>query len=95
MVFDINPFQAPKREYPSFQNFPGAAPVYQLFNDGGLYHIEISPMICSANHWTSFYVIRTSVMKELRIKLFVKTDNVKKPLTISAKALHHRYFKGP
>ena len=38
----------------------------QLFNDGGLYHIETSPLICSANQWTGFYMITASVMKELR-----------------------------
>ena len=37
----------------------------QLFHDGVTYHIEISPMICSVNQWTGFYMIRTSVMKEL------------------------------
>ena len=36
-----------------------------LFKDGGHYHIENSPLICSANQWTSFYIIGTSVMKEL------------------------------
>ena len=28
--------------------------------------IETSPLICSANQWTGFYMIGTSVMKELR-----------------------------
>ena len=28
--------------------------------------IETSPMICSANQWTSFYMIGTTLMKELR-----------------------------
>ena len=37
----------------------------QLFHDGGSYHIETSPFICSANQWTGFYMIGTSVMKEL------------------------------
>ena len=42
----------------------------QLFNDGGRYHIETSPLICSANQWTGFYVITASVMKQLKqIKL--------------------------
>ena len=39
---------------------------YQIY-DGGLYHIEISPLICSTNQWTRFYMIGTSVMKELNI----------------------------
>ena len=37
----------------------------QLFHDGGLYHIEASPLICRANHWTGFYMMGISVMKEL------------------------------
>ena len=38
----------------------------QLFHDGDRYHIETSPLICSANQWTGFYMITASVMKELR-----------------------------
>ena len=29
------------------------------------YHIGTSPLICSANQWTGFYMITASVMKEL------------------------------
>ena len=36
-----------------------------LFHDGGPHHIETSPLICSVNQGTGFYMIRTSVMKEL------------------------------
>ena len=36
------------------------------FHDGGRYHIETSPLICSANQWTGFYMITASVMKELK-----------------------------
>ena len=39
--------------------------VSQLFHEGGPYHIEASPLICSANQLTGFYVIEASVMKEL------------------------------
>ena len=35
------------------------------FHDGGRYHIETSPLICSANQWTGFYLISASVVKEL------------------------------
>ena len=31
----------------------------------GRYHIETSPLVCSANQWTGFYKITASVMKEL------------------------------
>ena len=36
------------------------------FHDGGRHHIETSPLICRANQWTGFYMIWTSVMKELK-----------------------------
>ena len=36
-----------------------------LFHDGGLYHIEISLLICFASQRTGFYMIVASVMKEL------------------------------
>ena len=31
----------------------------------GPYHIETSPLICSMNQWTGFYMIGGSVMNEL------------------------------
>ena len=36
----------------------------ELFHDGGRYHIETSPLMCSANQWTGFYMITAPVMKE-------------------------------
>ena len=41
---------------------------FQLFHDGGCYHIETSPLICKANQWTGFYMIGSSVMKELVVR---------------------------
>ena len=37
-----------------------------MFHDKGPCRIETSPLICSANQWNGFYLIGTSVMKELR-----------------------------
>ena len=37
------------------------------FHERGLYHIETSPLIFAANQWTCFYMIGTSVVKELKI----------------------------
>ena len=37
-----------------------------LFHDLVPYHIETSPLICSANQWIGFYMIGTFVMKELK-----------------------------
>ena len=36
----------------------------KLFHNGGPYHIETSPLICTANQWTGSYMKGTSVMKE-------------------------------
>ena len=37
----------------------------RLFHDRAPYLIETSPLICRAKHWTGFFMIGTSVMKEL------------------------------
>ena len=34
-----------------------------------VYHIETSPLICSANQWTVFYMITVPIMKELTSEL--------------------------
>ena len=39
----------------------------QLFHDGGRYHIETSPLICSVNQRTGFYMITAFVMKEFSV----------------------------
>ena len=39
---------------------------FLTFHDGARYHIETSPLICSPNQWTGFYMISASVMKGLR-----------------------------
>ena len=36
----------------------------QLFDDGGHYHIETSPLIYQANQWTVFYMVPASVIKD-------------------------------
>ena len=37
----------------------------KLSHYGCPYHIETSPLICRANKWTGFYMIGTSVTKDL------------------------------
>ena len=54
----------------TFSWWLGVYSIYWLFHDGDRYHIETSPLICSANQWTGFYMITASVMKEL-INIFV------------------------
>ena len=39
----------------------------QPFHDRYPCYIEISPLICSVNQWTGFYMIETSVMTELKL----------------------------
>ena len=38
---------------------------FKEVQDGGRYHIETSPFICSVNQWTGFHMITVPVMKEL------------------------------
>ena len=38
---------------------------FTFVSDGGPYHVETSPLICSANQWTGFYMIGTFFIKEL------------------------------
>ena len=37
----------------------------QLFHERGLYHIESSPLICTANQCSGFYMVGTPAMKNL------------------------------
>ena len=54
-----------------------------FFYDGSPYHIETSPLNCKANQWTGFFMIGTSIIKEL------KHVNVKKRLY---KKIIHSHF---
>ena len=51
-----------------------------LLLDGGSNHIETSPLICSANHWSGSFMIGISVMKELNYLISklkrIKTYNI-------------------
>ena len=38
-----------------------------LYREGGPYHIETSPLTCSANKRTGFYMIVTSITEELSV----------------------------
>ena len=38
-----------------------------LFHEGGPCQIEPSPLICKANQWTGSYILRTSVVKQLKV----------------------------
>ena len=50
----------------------------QLFYAGDRYHIETSPLTCSANQWTGFYMIAASVMKELSRNYYTENCTLKK-----------------
>ena len=41
--------------------------ISSLFHDGSRYHVGTSPLICSKNQLTGFYMIGTSVMKVLEV----------------------------
>ena len=43
-------------------------PLNPYLHDGGLCHIETRSLIFITNQWTGFYVIETSVMKELNLR---------------------------
>ena len=69
----INLLPSPRKKF-VFRKVPELAPqattpIHFIFflkiHDGGLYHIETSPLICFANQWTGFYMIEASVMKGL------------------------------
>ena len=42
----------------------------------GTYHIDTSLLICSANQWTGFYMIETSVMKKLLMLKALQITNL-------------------
>ena len=76
------------------------------FHDGGRYHIETSPLICRANQWTGFYMITSSVMKELIGLWFLKyfyrqrtylaeTKISKQKVTENKKNNHYVWFAHP
>ena len=43
------------------------APLHLTLSRRRPFHIETSPLICSANQCTGFYMITVSVLKELRV----------------------------
>ena len=49
--------------------------VASFFHDGRHYHIETAALICKSNQWTGFYIIETSLMKELSCKDSDKNDS--------------------
>ena len=56
--------------------------LFKLFHDGCPYHMETSPLICSANQRTGFYMTGTSIMKELTIQKLV------------INSVHEKFFSG-
>ena len=56
-------------EYTSARH-PFCSNSFALTHTGGPNHIETSPLICRTNHWTGFYMIAISVIKELKCFLW-------------------------
>ena len=59
----------------------------KVFLNRGPYYIEqTSPLLCSANQWTGFYMIKTFVMKELSTYLWmISTATSLQKITFSIK----------
>ena len=70
-----------------------------LFGDGGHFLIETSPLICSTNQQTGFYMIGTSAFKELMLlkgNIAPKLVNIRDIITTHAIKLfrHLNYLYG-
>ena len=48
-----------------------------IAHGAGIYHIETSPFNCRANQLTGYFMIETSVMKELNQHDFINSRNKK------------------
>ena len=48
---------------------------HKLFHDGDPYHKETSSLIFRANQWTGFYMIATSVIKELNVLTVLQSNS--------------------
>ena len=56
------------------ESFVNIVKILTLSWGRGFYQIDTSPLIYSANQWTDFYMIGTSIMKELAVKvIFIKS----------------------
>ena len=58
------------------------------------YHIETSALVSSGNQWTGFYMVGTSVMNELKIKVLKVNPNFKRERRNSETYLAVTYFRG-
>ena len=59
---------------------------FQLFHDGGSYHIKTSPLVSRVNPWTGFYIIG-------REDFPILNETLQLTLTFSLGAKHIAYFK--
>ena len=79
--------------FPKGASLPIKIISFQPFHDRGRYHIETSPLICSANQWIGFYMITASVLKGLmkpkRLGFFAEITNPKSILAICTKMTRH------
>ena len=67
-MFDFTIMEGEKKERKEKKTWSANFDMILLFHVGGPYHIETSPLICSANQWADFCMIETSVMKELMVE---------------------------
>ena len=57
--------------FSSNRNSPCVQVANLLFYEQITHHIETSPLICSANQRTGFYVIGTSVIRKVKVKVYI------------------------
>ena len=50
-----------------------SAEMNELVHTGGLYHIDSSPLISTANQWTGFCMIWTSIVKQLNVVMYLSS----------------------
>ena len=67
--------------------------LYQLFRDRGRYHIETNPLICSANQWTSFYMISAPVVKEFKVLKWESDEDIEAYLETCQTSIMERFFE--
>ena len=71
----LGPFMN-KLAYIFFYNLLRSMEKWGLTRDGGLYHVDISRLVCTANHWTGFYMIGTFDIKKLKAARKIATVNL-------------------
>ena len=65
--------------------------VFQLPHDGSPYHIETNLLICTPDEWTRFYIMGSSVKKELICSRYVR-NHIQDPVQFASQKLNLQTF---